>query len=257
MIRVALVLVLSSAIVLAAIPAHAQPGADAGDASAALSSAQDALVDGDYDKVIDLVSPITGPTKADRAEAQRLLGLAYYFLGDIDRAEQAFLAYLKLDLDGRLDPALVPPEALTFFEDVRSRHAAELRAMRPRQKRYRVLNLVPVYGQIQNGETTKGIVIGGLEFALAATNVTTYMVLRSWCKRDGFTCESGGDDVPQSARRLRLANYMSGLALIGVYVYGVWDAFRGHRRRGRERAEPVVTAEPVDGGVVFGASMSF
>lgn len=250
--------VVATALALAAPLAAAQPGAEPSAASTAdaLAAAQDALADGDYARVLDLARPIAGPSKADRAEAQRLIGLAEFFLGDLDAAETAFLAYLELDLDGRLDPALVPPEAVTFFEDVRSRHAAKLRAMRPRQKRYRILNVVPVAGQIQNGETTKGLVIGGLEVALAATHVTTYLVLRSWCKRDGFTCESDGGDVPDTARRLRLANYLSGAALLGVYVYGVWDAFKGDRRH-RERPAPVVGAVPVDGGVVVGASMSF
>ncbi len=253
--RLLLVLVLAVAGVVAPARGSAQPGVDP---AATLSAAQDALRDGDYAAVLELVARIVeAPARADRAEAWRLRGLASYFLGDLAGAEVAFLDYLKLDLDGRLDPTLVPPEAVTFFEDVRSRHAAELRALRPRQKRYRVLNLVPVAGQLQNGETTKGLVIGGLELGLAVTNVTTYLVLRSWCKRDGFTCESDGGDIPVAGRRVRFANYASGIALIGVYAYGVWDAFRGHRRRNREQAAPVVSVVPMEGGVGLGTSLSF
>ncbi|MCA9678505.1 MAG: hypothetical protein KC464_25995, partial [Myxococcales bacterium] len=231
--------------------------ASSADATRDLADARDALAAGDYDRVVALVTPIDGPTPADRAEARRLLGLARFFLGDYPAAEAAFLDYLALDLDGRLDPALVPPEAVTFFEDVRSRHAAELAARRPRQRRYWILNLVPVAGQIQNGERGKALALGGVELGLAATNLTTFLVLRSWCSREGFTCESSHGDVPDTARKLRTVNYLSGAALVGVYLYGVWDGVRGYRRHRRERALPIVTAVPMKGGVVVGATLSF
>ena len=246
-------------IVLAvAAPAAAQPAAGV-DAAATLDAAAAALDVGDYQRAIDLAARVTaGETaKADLAEAHRVIGLAAFFLGDTARAEDAFLTYLRLDLDARLDPAVVPPEAVTFFEDVRARHAVELRKLRPRQRRYAVLNLIPPGGQFQNKEPGKGWVVGGLELALVATNLTSYFMLRSWCHREDFTCESGGSDVPEKARTMRTVNYVSGIALIGVYAYGVLDGFLGYRSRRREQA-PVVTFAPLaEGGGVVGASLSF
>jgi hypothetical protein len=240
-----------------AATAAAQPGGAAG----SLADAEDAIAAGDYDRAIELAGSVVSAeaaAKADFAEAHRLLGLAHYFRGDTVTAEAEFLAYLKLDLDGRLDPAVVPPEAVAFFEDVRARHAAELRKLRPRQRRYALLNLLPPGGQIQNKQYTKAWVVGGLEVALAATHLTTFFVLRGWCDNPDNTCVSGGTDIPDKARKWRTVNYLSGAALIGVYLYGVIDGFHGFKRAGRERAQPIVTAAPLDGGgVVVGTSLSF
>jgi hypothetical protein len=249
--RVALAL----ALLLTAAPALAQaPGA----VPDALAAAAEALAAGDHRRARALAETARAQaTGADLAEAHRLLGLAWFFLGDLARAEAELLAYLRLDLDGRLDPALVPPEAVTFFEDVRARHGAELRARRPRPRRYALLNLVPPGGQIQNREPTKAWVIGGLEAALAATHVTSYVLLRSWCRREDFTCRTGDVDVPTRARRMRTVNYLAGAALIGVYAYGVVDGFRGDRRRGGRPRAAVLDGVPVDGGGVIRLQMSF
>jgi hypothetical protein len=231
------------------------------DNAGSLAAAEDAIAAGDYDRAAELAGAVVateGAAKADFAEAHRLLGLAHYFRGNTVIAEEEFLAYLKLDLDGRLDPSVVPPEAIAFFEDVRARHAAELRRLRPRQRRYAWLNLLPPGGQIQNKQYSKAWVIGGAEVALAATHLTTFFMLRSWCSDNDNTCTSGGTDIPDRARKVRTVNYLSGAALIGVYVYGVIDGFRGSRRARRERAQPIVTAAPAEGGgIVVGTSLSF
>jgi hypothetical protein len=245
-------LLVVAVLILATATAGAQPAAD-------LAAAEDALAQGDYDQVIAHASRVTAQeagAKADFAEAHRLLGLAYYFAGNTANAEAELLAYLRLDLDGRLDPSTVPPEAIAFFEDVRSRHAAELKKLRPRQRRFSILNLVPPGGQIQNRDAKKAWFVGGAELVLAATSVTTYMLLRSWCSNNDFTCHRGDDDVPDMARKLRTANYVSGAALILVYAYGVIDGYRGFNRHKRER-QTTVTAVPTEGGMVAGLSMSF
>jgi hypothetical protein len=193
---------------------------------------------------------------ADRAEAHRLVGLAHFFLGELPEAEAAFLAYLRLDLDGRLDPSQVPPEAVTFFEDVRARHAAELRRQRPRQRRYPLLNLLPPGGQLQNRERGKAVALGVAELSLLAVNVASYVALARACRDDDFTCAWDGTEDPGKARALRAANYLSGVALIGVYLYGVFDGFRGYRRAGRQPA-PVVVLAPGGDGLGVAARLSF
>jgi len=253
-------LVLVLALLVAARAAVAQPAGAAAEPGAVLDAAAAALAAGDYPRTIELAKrALARPaTKPDRAEAHRLVGLATFFLGDTGQADHELLAYLRLDPDARLDPAVVPPEAITFFEDVRARNAAELNKLRPRQRRYSVLNLIPPAGQFQNRDRIKGWTLGAVELGLVATNLTSYFMLRSWCSRDDFTCESDGSDVPDKARTARTVNYVSGLALIGVYVYGVIDGYYGYRRRGREHAPPVVTVAPLaDGGAVVGASLSF
>ncbi len=56
------------------------------------------------------------------AEAYRVLGLSLFYQERIEEARAAFLDYLRRDPDAHLDPALVPPEAITLFEDVRARN---------------------------------------------------------------------------------------------------------------------------------------
>ena len=51
---------------------------------------------------------------------------------------------------------------INFFNDVRLKHNAELRALRPHGKRYIALALVPPLGQFQNGERVKGWIVSGM-----------------------------------------------------------------------------------------------
>jgi hypothetical protein len=242
-------IILLTALLLGGGPAHAQ-GPDAPDVRADLHAASAALRAGDYQRTAELARPIATDDaieRTDRAEAHRLHGLALFFLGRHGDAEAALLAYLKLDVDAHLDPALVPPEAIVFFEDVRSRHAAELRALRPRpkQKRYAILNLLPPAGQLQNGHRGKAIVIGAGGVVLLGANLASYFVLRDWCS-DDKTCGAHTDD----ARTLRLVNLASGVMLAGLYAYGVGDAAWHYYRRDDDREQPMLSVgvAPTGGG---------
>ena len=212
--------------------------------SDALRAGNDAATVGDWAAVSRLVDPLLRLQlpAAELAEAHRLAGLAAYFQDRRSEAEAQFLAYLRLDLDGQLDPALYPPEVVMFFNDVRARHGAELRARRPKSKRYWVLNLLPPAGQFQNGDRTKGFVLGGALATLAITHVTSFFVLRSWCTR--VTGDEGAsltcDDRVQSARQLRAVNLVTGVGLILTYAYGVYDGAQGYRSD--RRLQPYVTA---------------
>jgi hypothetical protein len=115
-----------------------------------------------------------------------------------------------------------------------------------------VLNFLPPLGQIQNGDRGKAWVLGGLELALLATNVSTYAMLKSSC-RDDLTC----DRDPSSARRMRTINLVSGGLLAGVWLYGVIDGYVGHGRAlSRERALRMAIV-PTGSGALVGASMEF
>lgn len=228
---------------LSAGVAAAQPGA-AQQASDRLGAATIAAEGGDWPTVVSLVTPIADdPTAArgDRAEAHRLLGLAALDRDQSDRAEAHFFAYLKLDLDGRLDPNLYPPETVAFFEGVRGKHAAALRALRPKPRRAIVLNLIPPAGQFQNRERTKAWVLAGVGGTLLISNLGSYALLRAWCNGDDDTCEGH----TRSARFLRDLNLGTGIALVGLYAYGVYDGLRHYERA------PAITVAPVafsDGG---------
>jgi len=218
--------------------------------SEVLRAGNAAATAGDWGTVSQLVDPLLGGqlAEADLAEAHRLAGLASFFQGRREQAERHFLAYLRIDLDAQLDPSLYPAEAVIFFNDVKARHNAELRARRPKGKRYWVLNLLPPGGQFQNGQRTKGFVVGGLLAGFAIAHGTSYLLLRRWCTRttgmnggSGLTCDDGGDHYA-SAGTMRTLNAVSGVGLILTYAYGVIDGAVVYKRRTRERAvQPFIT----------------
>lgn len=207
------------------------------DVASDLQAAADALQLGEYESAerISARVVLSGPSLArhDRAEGWRIYGLALFFLERTKQAEHALLEFLKLQPDAVLDPALVPPEAIRFFDDLRLEHADELAQYRPRPKRnrYWALNLAPPAGQFQNGDTAKAWTLTGLGVALAATNIVTFLVLKGWCDNPDDTCDEGRTD---DARSLRRVNYATGAALAALYLYAVWDGFSGHRRIDRE-----------------------
>lgn len=260
----ALVIVLG--LVLATSVVLAQPSVEpSSDPSVALREANAAASTGDWARVSIVVQPLLARQleRADLAEAHRLAGIAAMFEQPpaYERADDHFLAYLKIDLDAHLDPALYPPEVINRFNEVRARHALELKALRPKGKRYAVLSLLPPVAQFQNGDRAKGIVIGSLLGTFAITNVTTYFVLRSWCtrvSRDGnesVTCDEKTNRA-DTATTLRALNIAAGVGLIVTYVYGVYDGVRGYRRESRERAL-VPYANTSNGSTVVGVHFDF
>ena len=240
--------------------AVAQPGTTT---SEVLREGNTAALAGDWARVTQLIEPLLGRRLApsDLGEAHRLSGIAAFFQQRNGLAESHFVAYLKIDFDGRLDPALYPPDVVSFFNDVASRHAAELRALRNRPTRSWYLTLLPPFGQFQNGDRTKGYVIGGLLGALLITNLTTYALLRSWCEHTqgtsggGLTCNDPSDHS-SAARRIRPYNIASGIGAIAVYLFGVYDGIQGYRQHTREQALQPFARVSSDGSVV-GISGSF
>ncbi len=225
------------------------------DPPTALRAANAAAAAGDWARVAALVDPLMlrQLTRADSAEAHRLAGLAAFFQQRMSDAERHFFAYLLLDLDGRLDPALYPPEVVSFFEDVRARHAAELRARRPQAKRYAILNIFPVAAQLQNGERTKAAIIGGALAAFAIADVASYYVLRSWCTNvsgpngTSVTCDDT-HNRDRAAKDLEAVNAAALVGLVLTYAYGVYDGVSVYRRHTREQqVQPFVSPSGVVG----------
>jgi hypothetical protein len=256
-------LIAAMLVALAAGDARAQPSAtepSSPSSSSSRPSATRLLIEagvaadqGDWPTVIARASPVAGDPRqraADRAEAHRLLGLAAYAQGRLDDADRELFAYLRLDLDGHLDPHLYPPETVAYFESVRARHAGELRALRPRPARTVLVNLLPPFGQLQNGERTKGWIIVGLGGGLLAANLATYAIVKRWCDEDDGTCEVDGRSRRATADRLLQLNRVAGVAAIAVYAYGVIDGFRHYRRR----PAVIVTTRASGDGAMLGVA---
>jgi hypothetical protein len=213
----------------------------------ALADAEAKLAAGDWVGAGELAQPIThDPTAApaDQAEAFRVLGLSLFFQNEKDAAEAAFVSYLRMQPDAHLDPALVAPDAVVFFDAVRSRHAGELVLARPHPhvKHVWALNLLPPFGQFQNGDRALGWITGGVEVAALATNIATYAALRARCDEHTLVC---GDK--RTADTLRTVNLVSGGVFIAAFAFGIIQ--------GAARYEPfgeriTFAAVPTTGGFV-------
>jgi hypothetical protein len=257
LVRTALVL----AIATSAVVARAQPGAATSDI---LRAGNSAALAGDWPLVLRLVEPLFPRplAPADLGEAHRLAGIATAAQQRAGAAERHFLTYLRIEPDARLDAALYPPEVVMFFNDVASRHAAELRALRtPRPERSWVRTLLPPLGQLQNGDRTRAYVIGGLLGSFLIVNLATYTYLRSWCTHTqgsgggGLNCTVDGDHRREAAA-LKPYNVASGIGVIVIYAYGVYDGVKGYRRRSRQQAiQPLVRIDSASS--LFGVSGEF
>jgi tetratricopeptide (TPR) repeat protein len=140
-------------------------------------------------------------------EAWRILGLAEFQLGDKVEARQAFIHLLSIDPDQTLDPFLVPPPIVEFFDRVRAEAEPELAPLREQKRQLEeqerlaeearrrllleeqvrsgppskvivveehvyMLNFLPFgVGQFQNGDTTKGIIIAVTQVVFGAVNI--------------------------------------------------------------------------------------
>jgi len=214
-----------------------------------LELAQQALAAGHHARAAQLAERAAAESaaeQADRAEAYRVMGLARFFVGDRRGAKAAFVEYVRLDPEAHLDPALAPPEVIVLLEEVRAERAAELAAARPKPKKRPALNLLPPFGQFQNGQNTKGWIIGGLWSSLLVTNVTTWIILKQWCEdgADG-TCPGHQD----GASTLRLVNLLSAAGFLGAYTYGVLDGYFVMRARAAEDRQLRLGFTPLEGGV--------
>ncbi len=143
----------------------------------------------------------------DAIEAYRMLGIAELKLGDAPQARSAFVSLLSLDPDHALDPFLVEPKVVEFFDRVKKEHEPALGPLRERrraldeqkrladeakrrlfvderdrtgpptrvirvQERLYLLNWVPFgAGQYQNGDRAKGTAIAAAQVALGALNL--------------------------------------------------------------------------------------
>ncbi len=205
---------------------------------------------GDYEAVVARLRPIVDNgarelrEKADRLEALRVYGIACTLTDRKTAAEGAFLLLLREEPSTRLDAALVRPEAVAFFDEVRARHREELLAAyrKNRPRYYWVLDLIPLAGQFQNRQWKKGVGFGAAELALLGGSIITYGLLTSWEQSDHtfVAKDPTGTMVLHDYRHdrdvVRPINITCFTALLGVAVAGIVDAFIvGARRQRRER----------------------
>jgi hypothetical protein len=211
-----------------------------------------------FGNAIEILKELLYPTvqltkEIDIVKAREMLGLSYFYTIEEVRAKEEFTQLLYLRPRYRLDPFLVPPPAVAFFDQIwndptmkeklekienerKDKERLEAKKEKPpktivrriymqsREEHHsRLLTFLPLgVGQFQNGHTTKGILLasgGGLSLA---ANVTCLGLLYGLRKRD-VNGNRYYEDVPL-AEALEIVTYVSFGVFLATWAYGVIDA---------------------------------
>jgi hypothetical protein len=184
----------------------------------------------------------------DIVEGRAMLGLAYFYLGKRDRAREEFTALLYLRPQYDMDPFLVPPPAVEFFNAIRHnllmqeklRRVEGKNAEHDQKKNKQVQSVFRhIYtertierhsrfvacmpfgvGQFQNSHSTKGTTLAISAGATLGVNVFTFLFVWTLRDKDGYYAQ----DKLDLARGLQIAQYVSLGAFVALWVYGVIDA---------------------------------
>ncbi len=207
-----------------------------------------------FSKAIELLDSLLYPqvqltSEQNIVKAREMLGLAYFYTGRKDKAREEFKALLYLRPKHRLDSFLVPPPAVRFFDEIwkdpkmkdrldqiereriAAQRAAEKKQKHPSvvrriylertitQKSYVMVFLPFGMGQFQNGDTALGITLASTQGLALLANML------SWSLRWGLEEKGGGYTDPSIAEGLRMTQYASLGVFVGLYIYGVIDAW--------------------------------
>lgn len=220
-----------------------------------LRDALDLYVAGRYRAAARLLRPLVEQReledRADHREALRAYGISLFLSGARAGARRAFRALLRIEPDAKLDPSFVRPEVVAFFEQVKRSYRAEMDAVVARSAPggSALVNLLPPWGQFQNGHKIKGFVLLSAEVATIAACITTGALLYSW--RDSHKRFIGHESA---ARPLDITNKITfGLAL-GLVAYGIIDGlyyyFRHRKARLKARGHPATVTATAGGALL-------
>jgi hypothetical protein len=213
-----------------------------------------------------LLSTGTLTRPQDQIEALRILGLSFFFTQQADGARKAFLDLLLLDPDYQLDAFYVPPNAIAFFESVRSdnqevldpirqhrrteaeRLAEEARRLPPptppivrevSPPKHLVVALLPLgAGQFQNGDPQLGYLLASSEILLLGINLGCL----------GWIESLRGPDLHYSGSNLTTANTLRGVQIASGSLAGLLWILGAVEAVSRMKAEPKNGENPPTSG---------
>lgn len=163
-----------------------------------LDAMRDAYERLDYDtaerRAREALDRFDGLSADQLVEIHTTLALILYGRNEPLEARTQFEAALSLDPTLELDPVLVSPKTLDFFEEVKANASVNAPVVREPEIRYvRVRDLrpaatlrslaLPGWGQLYKGDSAKGWVLIGLWSTTAAATVTAH-VLRAQAETD-------------------------------------------------------------------------
>jgi len=226
-------------------------------------------------------------------EAYRLLGISEFQLGDQPQARAAFVNLLSFDPEFALDPFLVPPPIVDFFEAVRKENEPALaplreqrRALREQQRlaedarrrlladeqarsgpptryvrvqeRVYLFNWLPLgAGQFQNGDRAKGTAIAAGQIVTGLVNVGAIFVHGQLADDRSRLCTSnqpGCSRPPYSDSDRALFSSIETVKYASAAAF--WALYAYGVWDAHQHFVPVVETEMGPGGQPAGATVS-
>lgn len=165
------------------------------------------------------------------------LGLIKYAQNNQVEAGEQFEAALSLTPDLALDPALVSPKILAFFDELKQRRVGqEAVSGEPDQVRYIFVEdprsaaamrsmMLPGWGQVHKGESRKGVLLMGLWGLTAGGSLVAHLSRQDAQRqyRDARNPEEIADHYDTYNRRNKIRNGVL-LVAAGVWAYSYFDA---------------------------------
>ena len=227
-----------------AVSAHATPEDD-------LRDAENSYLYGDYPRVVAKLEPVVEPDilladPDDLARAYELLGLSTFFLDRVGESRGWFERLIRFRPDARLNPVLVPPPAVSLFDDVRESLADEIARMQEalrkqreeEAERERLARLTRVrvetrvnsrlvatlpfgVGQFQNGQDGLGYALLATQLAAGATSLGSFLAVENLRQTNGrFDRADVGN-----AQTLQQVQLWTGAAALALMVGGAVHAW--------------------------------
>ena len=231
-------------------------------------------------------------TEEEAVEAYRLLGMSEFYLNDLPHARAAFVSLLSHEPDYALDPFLVPPALVEFFDRVKREHEPALAPLRERkralraeqrladeakrrllaeeasrtgpptkvvrvQERLYLFNWMPLgAGQFQNGERAKGTAIAAGQVVAGLVNLTALVLHNQLADDRTRTCISGQPGCsrpPYSDSDRRLLRNVEAVKYVSAALF--WALYGYGVWDAHRNFVPIVETELSPGGQPSGAAL--
>jgi tetratricopeptide (TPR) repeat protein len=224
-------------------------------------------------------------TEEQAIDAYRILGISEYHLGDQAQARAAFVNLLSHDPDYALDPFLVPPPIVEFFDRVKREHEPALAPLRERQRSLReqerladeakrrlleeersrtgpptkvvrvqeriyLFNWMPLgAGQFQNGDRAKGTAIAAGQVVAGLVNLGAILFHNQLAEDRTRTCISGQPGCsrpPYSDSDRELLGRVDAVKYVSAGVF--WALYAYGVWDAHKHFVPIVETEVAPGG---------
>jgi tetratricopeptide (TPR) repeat protein len=231
-------------------------------------------------------------TDAEAIDAYRMLGIAEFHLGDLPQARAAFVHLLSYEPDYALDPFLVPPPIVEFFDRVKKEHEPALAPLRERkrslreqerladdakrrllaaeqsrsgpptkvvrvQERLYLFNWMPLgAGQFQNGQKAKGTAIAAGQVVAGLINISAIVLHNQLAEDRTRTCISGQPGCshpPYTDSDRQLLGRVEAVKYVSAGLF--WALYAYGVWDAHRNFVPIVETELAPGGGAAGGSL--